>query len=559
VETSNDIQNKMDKSLRRQNGAHYTERDVILNVINPLFMDDLRQYKGNLQERVSNIKIFDPACGCGNFFHVVSEEIKSLGVEFHNSQLYGIEVMEDVAKECLKSFPGANIHTGSALSVDWDEVCPSTNKSETYICGNPPYLGSGGRSDVQNEEQDSVMKGRIKKSARSLDFVCNWFVLAHAYCSEKTSSKFAFVSTNSIVQGSHVPTLWPYLLSDSMEIGFAYPSFKWSNMAGEKAGVSCVIVGMQHKDVSQKRLFLEDGEKCSENINPYLMPAPNVWVTKSSKPISKAIPEMTFGNMANDGGHLHITNQERIELIRNHPEAESLIRLLIGSQEALKGIERYCLWIQDSDISIAENIPFIANRIASVKNMRKSSTRLATNNLASTPHKFGECRQTNSQLTLVIPRVSSGERKFLATIMCENGEIVNDSAFMLPDAEPWHMAILSSTLHRCWLGAVSGKLGDGYRYSNTLVWNTFPMAELSDDDKLALNKTAQNILNARHYHPDLTLGDMYNPGKMGPELLTAHKENDRVLEKIFRDKPFKSDEDRLSHLFNRYKDMTDDQ
>ena len=420
----------------------------------------------------------------------------------------------------------------------------------------PPYLGAGGRSETQNAEQDSVMKGRISNGARALDFVCNWFVLAHAYCVGKASAKLAFVSTNSITQGSHASTLWPYLLGDDMEIAFAYPSFKWSNLAGESAGVTCVIVGMQNKLHPQKRLFLATGEIKPENINPYLMPAPNAWVTKSSKPISKALPEMTKGSQPTDGGHLHLSPSEKEQMIQQRSESEKFIRRLIGSQEMLKDIERYCLWIENEELTDAMKIPPIAVRIDKVRQMRLSSKKAATRKSALRPHEFDENRHVFSSTTLVIPRVSSGERRHLPVLLLEDGEVVNDSAFLLPNAELWHMAILSSTLHRCWLGAVAGKLEDRYRYSNTLVWNTFPMPELSDEDKQALNKTAQKILNARHYHPDLTLGDMYNPGNMGPQLLAAHKENDRVLEKIFRDKPFKNDEDRLAHLFERYAEMT---
>jgi len=247
---------------------------------------------------------------------------------------------------------------------------------------------------------------------------------------------------------------------------------------------------------------------------------------------------------------------EKDKILQGYPGASSFIRPYVGPQEMLKGIVRYCLWIADSTYEQAIQHKPILERLNFVRDYRLKSTKKSTRKSADKPYLFDELRHTETKSMILIPRSSSGERHFLPVSICSQNEIAGD-VFMILDSELEHFAILSSTMHRCWLKSVSGKLGDGYRYSNTLVWNTFPMPELSDDDKEALNKTAQKILNARHYHPDLTLGDMYNPGNMGPQLLAAHKENDRVLEKIFRDKPFKNDEDRLAHLFERYAEMVD--
>lgn len=457
-----------------------------------------------------------------------------------------------VCKSALSSFEGDEHHS-------WVDVCPVPHNSEIYVVGNPPYLGARNRNKLQDEEQAHIMKGRINNSPMQLDYVCNWFVYAFDFCNRRPNSKFAFVSTNSITQGMHVPALWPHLLSGNMEIDFAYPSFKWSNMAGRSAGVTCIIVGMRHKSDKPKRLFLPDGELTPWNINPYLMPSANAWVYKRDSSVSVQLPLMSFGNMPLDGGHLHLTEDEKQNFIFHNPESKRFIRRLLGSQELLKGYVRYCLWISDDDLDLALSIKPIRERVESVKVMRENSK--VTGDAfkhKNTPHKFrgGPQSSESKSRTIVVPSVSSGERKYLPVITCEDGEIINNSAFMVPNAEPWHMAILSSTLHRCWLGAVAGKLKGDYRYSNSLVWNTFPMPELSDDDKDVLNKTAQKILNARHYHPDLTLGDMYNKANMGPQLLAAHKENDKVLESIFRDKPFKNDEERLAHLFERYAEMT---
>lgn len=607
------IQKITDPSERHSLGMHYTSVTNIDKLLGPLFIDELREARvkanasgvrrvGNLQKllgRIGQVKVFDPACGSGNFLVIAYKRLRELEIQLLNdlqdagvqqvdlfsqitlNNFYGIEYADFAAETAKVSLRIAeqqmdavygeqfnkpasilplraapNIHTGSALNVSWEEVCPSTNDSEVYICGNPPYLGAGGRSNTQNAEQDSVMKGRISNGARALDFVCNWFVLAHAYCAERTSAKFAFVSTNSITQGSHVPTLWPYLLSGDMEIAFAYHSFKWSNLAGKSAGVSCVIIGMQNKLHQQKRLFLSSGEIKPENINPYLMPSPDVWVTKSSKPISKALPEMMYGSKPTDGSHLHLSPSEREQMIQLYPESEKFIRRLIGSQEMLKDIERYCLWVENEELEEAMSIPPIAELIDKVRLMRLSSKKAATRKSASRPHEFDENRHVDNASVIAIPIHSSEHRNFLPVGFFEDGVVVNNSAYMIPNSELWHFALLSSKIMRIWQKAVGSKIKTDDRYSNTLVWNTFPMPELNDEDKEALNKTAQKILNARHYHPDLTLGDMYNPSNMGPQLLAAHKENDRVLEKIFRDKPFKNDEDCLAHLFEHYAEMT---
>ena len=466
--------------------------------------------------------------------------------------VYGNQFNKPASILPLRAAP--NIYTGSALTVSWETVCPATSDSEVYICGNPPYLGFSGRSTEQQKEHDAVMDG-VFKSVSQLDYVCNWFVLATRFIKNKTYGKYAFVSTNSVIQGIHVPRLWPYITDHGHVIKFAYPSFKWSNLAGNNAGVTCVIIGVGHQDAKPKRLFTKNGEIQAENINPYLSDAPTAWVQTSNTPIS-SLPHMVLGSAPKDGGNLILSPDEKEQIIQLHPESKKFIRRLIGSQEMLKDIERYCLRIKNEELEEAMSIPPISARIERVRQMRLSSKKAATRKSALRPHEFDENRHVEAKLTLIIPAVSSGGRKFLPVNMLSEGEIVNNSAFMIPDAEPWHMAILSSTLHRCWLGAVAGKLKGDYRYSNSLVWNTFPMPEVSDDDNEALNKTAQKILNARHYHPDLTLGDMYNTENMGAQLLAAHKENDRVLEKIFRDKPFKSDEDRLAHLFERYAEMT---
>lgn len=602
------IQKITEPSERHSLGMHYTSVTNIDKLLGPLFIDELREARvkanasgarrvGNLQKllgRIGQIKVFDPACGSGNFLVIAYKRLRELEIQLLNdlqdagvqqvdlfsritlNNFYGIEYADfaaETAKVSLRiveqqmdAVYGAqfnkpasilplreapNIHTGSALSISWDKVCETTSSSEVYICGNPPYLGFKKRNNKQQVEHEQVM-GRLPGAVKQLDYVCNWFVLSADFLMNKKGG-VAFVSTNSVTQGIHVPRLWPYLL-ERMSINFAYPSFKWSNLAGNNAGVVCVIIGLSSNKKDGGILFLDTPKKTT-NINPYLADAPTVWVNPSSEPISN-LPKMLLGNAPKDSGGLIMSPKQAKELIANHPETEPFVRRLIGGQEALQGVERYCLWLTEKDYESLKHINIINERVEKCREYRLSSSKKATQNAAKYPWAFDEIRHKDSTVDLFIPTVSSSERDYLPVLMCESLDIINAPAFMLPDAEPAMLSIISSTLHTLWIQAVSGKIGEGYRYSNTLVWNTFPMPELTNEDKLALNKTAQKILNARHYHPDLTLGDMYNPDNMGPQLLAAHKENDRVLEKIFRDKPFKNDEDRLVHLFERYAEMT---
>lgn len=295
-----------------------------------------------------------------------------------------------------------------------------------------------------------------------------------------------------------------------------------------------------------------------KNITPYLTAGSNVVASKRNKPISKSLPRMEYGCAPLEGGHLVLTKTE----YETAPEdAKRYIFQMVGSQESLKSIERYCIFISDADISTAASIPFLKERIRRTQLFRASSKGACARECASTPHRFYFITPTlklkgYANSSIVIPIVSSSSRDFIPISLYDYKVVSNNSAFVIPNGEIWQLAILSSTMHCRWLDAVAGKIGDGYRYSNTLVWNTFPLTELTEEQKQQLNRTGQKILNARHFHPNLTLGDMYNPENMGPELLAAHQENDRVLEKIFRDKPFKDDDDRLAHLFERYAAMT---
>lgn len=607
------IQKITDPSERHSLGMHYTSVTNIDKLLGPLFIDELREARvkanasgvrrvGNLQKllgRIGQIKVFDPACGSGNFLVIAYKRLRELEIQLLNdlqdagvhqvdlfsqitlNNFYGIEYADFAAETAKVSLRIAeqqmdalygnqfnkpasilplraapNIHTGSALTVSWEEVCPVTNNCEVYICGNPPYLGFGSRNKEQNNEHALVMNG-VSTSVKQLDYVSCWFVKAASFKTSQNTS-FAFVSTNSICQGIHVIRLWPYLIKKGWKVSFAHQSFKWNNLAGSNAGVSCVIVGFS-KQNKEATLFSKQGVSSVNNINPYLLPGENIIVDNRNSPLSN-LPKMSLGFVANDGGGLNFTNEEMKAVTREHPSSHVYFKKICGSQEMLKNIERFCFWGVNVDIDLARGIPEISRRIDAVIKMRESSSDLGIRELAKIPHRFRPISGMNGEEEgVVIPLTSSEKRDYLPVDTFSKNTIINNNAYMIVCNgfdKLVYISILSSKIHRVWQNVVGSRLEDRLRYSNTLVWNTFPMPHLSDDDKEALNKTAQKILNARHYHPDLTLGDMYNPGNMGPQLLAAHKENDRVLEKIFRDKPFKNDEDRLAHLFERYAEMT---
>lgn len=603
------IQKITDPSERHSLGMHYTSVTNIDKLLGPLFIDELREARvkanasgvrrvGNLQKllgRIGQIKVFDPACGSGNFLVIAYKRLRELEIQLLNdlqdagvqqvdlfsqitlNNFYGIEYADFAAETAKVSLRIAeqqmdavygeqfnkpasilplraapNIHTGSALTVPWDEVCPASKDCEVYICGNPPYLGFRERNKEQQIEHERSMKV-IGESFNQLDYVCSWFVKAKDFFEGKMNGAFAYVSTNSVCQGIHIGRLWPYLLQGDLGINFAYPSFRWSNLAGNNAGVSCVIIGMSKSD---KKVIFGNGANRANNINPYLLDAPTVFVKSRKSPIS-ILPPMLLGSSAKDDGNLILSKDEANKVLLEFPDMHEYIKPLLGSQEMLQGYERYCLWIDSGSYEKLSKIPFCKVRFEATSEFRRDSKKASTRKAALTPYAFDEKRHAKCDTTLVVPILSSSAREYFPCTIYDKEIVVTNLAFMIRDPEPWVFAVASSKMVSTWIKGVGNEFNKaGHRFSNTVVWNTFPIPDLSDDDKRVLNKTAQKILNARHYHPDLTLGDMYNPGNMGPQLLAAHKENDRVLEKIFRDKPFKNDEDRLAHLFERYAEMT---
>ena len=621
------IQAVADDEERGELGMHYTSVPNILKVLNPLFLDDLREQLDsagdngrkllNLRNRLAKIRVFDPACGSGNFLVIAYKEMRAVEAVINErrsesnqrsviplTNFRGIEIRDfsaEVARlaliiaeyQCNELYRGQKdaiqdflplrvenwITCANALQIDWLSVCPPTGSSvqhrgddlffeaeqkyevdfkneggETYICGNPPYIGSQRQSPMQKADLKTIFEGRTKKW-KSLDYVSGWFLKAADF-GARTKSATAFVSTNSICQGRQAETLWQPIFEMGHEISFAHTSFKWSNLASHNAGVTVVIVGITKRVDSVRKLFSinMDGDSVVKevaNINPYLISGPNILVEPKLSPMSK-LHEMGFGNMPNEGGYLLMSFSEAKNSIKLKSVPLKFVRAFSGSQEFIRGDERRCLWVADNELNEASLVNFLVERFTSVRERRVNSDRKTTRALAETPHLFGEVRQKGDELITIVPGVSSENREFLPVGYLGRGTIVSNSAFALYDAPLWNMALIASRIHLVWIATVCGKLETRFRYSNTLGWNTFPVPTLTEKNKADLTRCAENILLAREAHFPKTIADLYDPEKMPPNLREAHEQNDETLERIYIGRRFKNDTERLEKLFELY-------
>lgn len=598
-------------------GMHYTSVPNIMKVIEPLFLNELQETfrheigkvkvgdringLNDLLKRLQNIKIFDPACGSGNFLIIAYKELRKLemkilkakgalegtfgsgtlgfGNEFKSvislSQFYGIE-LDDFAHEVAslslwlaehqmntafkKEFgstkpalplrEGGHIVHGNACRLDWEVVCPKEEEKEVFILGNPPYLGAR----VQDEYQKNDMKELLGhlKGYNNLDYISCWFYKGAKYVNNN-NSRIALVSTNSICQGTQVSLLWPSILGYKVEINFAHTSFKWSNNAKAKAAVICVIVGLRSMSNEEKYLFTNNLKKAVKNISPYLTDNSNIIVSDRKIPLSN-FPPMCFGSMPNDGGHLMISKEKYLEIRNHNKEAVSFVRKAVGGQEFIKGIDRYCFWINDEDLPLAKNIDLVNNRIESVKNYRNKSSRKATRKLALFGHKFGEVRHQETDL-IIVPATSSERREYIPIGFLPKGTIVTNSAQVIYNSKPYNLSIVTSKMHMVWLRAIAGRLKSDYRYSSVLCYNTFPFPKITDTQKKELETHVYAVLEQRELHPEKTLAQLYDPDKMPEGLLAAHQALDLAVERCYRKEPFTSDEERLAYLFKLYEKM----
>jgi len=626
------IQAVADDEERGSLGMHYTSVPNILKVLNPLFLDDLREQLEeagdnarkllNLRKRLSKIRVFDPACGSGNFLVIAYKEMRKIEAEINKrrkeinknsviplTNFRGIELRDfsaEIARlaliiaeyQCDVLYLGQKlalaeflpleaenwITCGNALRIDWLSVCPPTDTAvklrgddlfstpldqteidfeneggETYICGNPPYLGSTWQSSDQKSDLKLIF-GDLTKLWKSLDYVAGWFMKAAEF-GKDSNAMTAFVSTNSICQGQQVPILWPLIFETGHKITFAHTSFKWENLASHNAGVTVAIIGIAGHSEKECRLFsqTENGntiEKKSNYINAYLVNGTDAVIEKSSKPLCGQ-SDMKFGNKPVDGGNLLLTKAELLSIKLTPEQNSRFIRRIYGSAEFIKGLERYVLWIEDRHLEEAMKIMPIQRRIEGVRNMRLSSRDKSANQMAQRSHQMREAN-IGKTWTIITARTQSENRPYLPTHLIDNKSTVTSEAYAIFDSPLWNLSLISSRIHFVWASSVCGRLGTGIRYSNTLGWNTFPVPRLTEKNKADLTKCAEDILLAREAHFPATIADLYNPKNMPDNLRQAHDRNDETLERIYIGRRFKNDTERLEKLFELYTKMTAD-
>ena len=601
----------IDEEQRGNLGQHYTSVSNIMKVIQPLFLDKLyadlersRNSEKKLKEllvRLQNLRIFDPACGSGNFLIIAYKELRKLEMEVIDalnavsgqaemyysgirlSQFFGVEI-DDFAHEvailslwlgehqmniafktkfgyteaALPLRDSGNVVCGNALCLNWTEVCPAVDKSgkpyEIYICGNPPFLGFKFRSASQNKDMDIVFEEFSKY--RLLDYVACWFWKAACYM-QSESIEAAFVATNSLSQGEQVGVLWPEILAEGIRIKFAYRTFKWKNSAKSSAAVHVTVIGLT-RFCNSAKLFSYDNDvlRVSEhaNINPYLVGAKNTIVEGSSNPMSDQM-SMRLGAYLRDGGALILNKNEKDSLLQECPDALKWIRLLIGAEEMLNGKQRWCLWLENERLEDLFRIPSIAKRLERVVESRLSSAKKETRLQAETPHLFSYVNQPASGSYLLIPTVSSERRKYIPLGFFDSKDIAVAPNYIVPYATPYEFGILSSEMHNDWMRAVGGRMKSDYRYSATLVYNSFPWPALNDQQLKQIETLAEEVLLIREDYSDKSLAYLYDPNKMPTPLYEAHKALDRAVEMLYRETPFRDTPERLEHLFARYEKL----
>jgi len=616
------IQAVADDEERGALGMHYTSVPNILKVLNPLFLDDLRaalEEAGdngrkllNLRNRMARIRVFDPACGSGNFLVIAYKQMREIEAEINVrrgeahrksaiplTNFRGIELRDfpaEIARlaliiaefqcdvlyrgqqEALADFLPLDsqnwITCGNALRLDWLALCPPAGTGvrmqaddlfgtpldqseidfeneggETYICGNPPYIGDKYQTKEQKDDLLTFKSGKLE--VRAVDYIAGWFWKASDYI--KNGGRFAFVSTNSICQGVQVPLIWPKIFANGQAIFFAHENFMWGNNAARNAQVTCIIVGVADAQERKKFIYSDAARKEVANINPYLSPGDTVIVARASEPISE-LGVMFGGNIPRDQGNLLLSTDEARTLLDDYPQAKPLIRPIVGSAEFINGLQRFCLWISDDQADLAYSIPPIAERLANIQEYRLNGSERGRAGL-NTPYKF-ERTIIGSKHTIVVPSVSSERREYLPCGLMPADVRVSNLALAIYDAPLWNLSVVASRLHLVWIGAVCGKMKTDFRYSNTMGWNTFPVPKLTEQNKADLARCAEDILLAREAHFPKTVAELYDPEKMPDNLRHAHERNDEVLERIYIGRKFRNDTERLEKLFDLYTKMT---
>jgi len=621
------FQGVIDPDKRGSLGAHYTSVPNIMKVIEPLFLDELREEfeksknspkkLNELLYQLSKIKIFDPACGSGNFLIIAYKELRRLEIAIiHHlqelqkiasgfnskneqlsfipkaqltlaasfqvdlfsriqlSQFFGIEIDDfaheiaqlslwlaehqmnvEFQKEFGKSSPtlplkeAGKIVCGNACRLDWEEVCPKKEGDEIYILGNPPYLGARNQSVNQKSDLEFVF-GR-SYGTNSLDYISAWFLKAAKF-NETYNSCAGFVSTNSLIQGEQAGILWPKILKLKNHIFFAYSSFLWNNSAKNKAAVYVVIIGIEKISIRQKKIFTGSKVKVVTNISPYLTEGSDITVEKRTKP-RNGIPALVFGNQGIEGGNLILSNEEKVSWLNANPDLSKFIRPLYGAEDYMKNENRWCIWINESQVNEALHFPEIKDRVKKVESYRRKGGQVARS-LVNIPYRFRYIHEAEDTI-LILPRTTTERRDYLVVGFLDKKNIVTDAAQVIYDPQPYIFGLLSSKIHMNWVKATAGRLKMDIRYSNSICYNNFPFPPISDQRKQEITQCVFRILEERERHSEKTLAQLYDPDKMPDGLREAHRQNDLAIERCYRSRPFESDEERLEYLFKLYEKM----
>jgi hypothetical protein len=607
------FQSVMNDEERHDIGAHYTSEENILKVIRPLFLDSLREEFEKINklspapqrerlikfhDKLASLIFLDPACGCGNFLVISYRELRLLELEVleillgkeqvldvHSeikvnvNQFYGIEIEEfpaQIAQVALWLIDhqmnllvrerfgtyyiripltiAASIHHANALTLDWESVIPKNELH--YILGNPPFLGK----KEQSQEQKNELLKIFEKKASKLDYVTCWYKKAAQYING-TEIEVAFVSTNSICQGEQVPLLWPELINKhGIKINFAHQTFKWSNEARGKAAVHCIIAGFGQNERSPKKLYMysdvsgDPVEKKVDKINAYLLAVENVFIEARQKPICN-VPNIYYGNIPIDDGHLILEETEYKSLIKREPFTKAMLRPYYGGYEFLNNKKRYCLWLEDISPAQIAKSQFVKERIEKTRKFRLSSGREATRELAATPSLFGYRMKLPASDYLLIPKVSSENRPYIPIGFMKPKNITNGSALIIPNAGLYEFGILTSVMHMAWMRYICGRMKSDYQYSASLVYNNFPWPEPSEKKKGIITEAAHAILDTRSLFQDSTLAELYNPSTMPPKLVKAHQKLDKAVEAAYG-RSFDDDSQRVAYLFELYQKLS---
>lgn len=608
------FESTLNPDTRRSGGMHYTSIANIHKVIDPLFLDELkdeldaikaipqekqqRQRLDAFQDKIASLTFFDPACGSGNFLTesyvslrrleneiiklrnkgqaVIGDFANPIKVDIH--QFYGIEIndfavsvattalwiaeqqmLQETAKLVqfnIEPFPLKayhNIKEGNALRIDWSEVIAPEKLN--YIMGNPPFVGARLMSSAQKDDLLKIF-GKKWKSLGNIDYVAGWYLKSAQMIKTNPAIKAALVSTNSITQGEQVAAIWKPLFEQyGIHFDFAYRTFRWDSEADIKAHVHCVIIGFSISGNSAKRIYLSDMQSIpASNINGYLMDAPDTWIDSRSKPLCN-VPEIGIGNKPIDGGFYLFKKDEKEDFIAKEPKSASYFRRWYGSEEFINNKVRYCLWLGECSPAELRTMPHCYERVMNVREYRLQSPSEGTVKLADKPTRFHVENMPNGNY-IILPKVSSERRRYIPMGFMTPDAFASDLVFIIPNASLYHFGVLTSNVHMAWMRVVCGRLKSDYRYSKDIVYNNFPWCQPTEEQKAKIEQTAQAILDARAKYPDSSLADLYDEVTMPPELRKAHQENDRAVMAAYGFSTKMTESECVAELFKIYQAKT---